>query len=182
MNTLNSDLIKDFNRHLDSGIQDNINGYFIVACQYKATLEDIEYMVNNGANPNVMEDQAFIDVCRRDNPRMVQHFIDKYNVNINAQNGRALISALANHCTDNVKILLNAGIKISQDAIKTICRHDGGHMLEMLLQYYPMHDEITKLIIQYKIDQDESFGKMLRTLHKSGTDFNSVIGQIFTPN
>ena len=63
---------------------------FLHLCYWNGSLEAIQFMIKYGCDPHMNDDEPFIKSCANQNIDVPLYFIDKYNVNINSQNGKAL--------------------------------------------------------------------------------------------
>ena len=104
-------VIEEFNELLLNGNQDTINKFFLSKC-ISGTLEEIRYMVENGANPRIHDDKAFINSCGIKQEIML-YYLNECGANINAQNSEALRTAIWTNNISNIKLLINNGIIIT---------------------------------------------------------------------
>ena len=118
MASLKSDTILEFNKLVDEGDWTRINIFFINAC-YDASMEEIKYMIENGADPRYQEDMPLINACTQIPKEIVLYFINEHGANINAIDGRPLNAATRYGCIENMRILIDAGAKITDDIVET---------------------------------------------------------------
>lgn len=109
---------------------------------YRLSFENIKFMVELGANP--IHHDVLEYACQCEDSQILLYLINECGCDVNAEDSEYLSSAIQNNYLINIKILLDAGIKISDDDI-----------------YYALgHDESTNLLIQYGVDP-ERIGKIL---------------------
>lgn len=73
------------------------------------TLDIFEYLVNQGANPDFPSGTLLILACTFCHTETIRHLVEKYGVNIHAQNEGALTAAIEYSHLDTVKYLIERG-------------------------------------------------------------------------
>lgn len=118
---------ENFMKVVDENDQEKLNKYLISEIEKLAemdttlTLDDIKFMIENGADPRYNDDDAFILSCRCADTNIMLYFINNWNVDINAQDSGGLYSAIACYRNANFKLLLECGIKIPDILFSFIC-------------------------------------------------------------
>ena len=118
--------IKLFNECLETNDWDKINEHFIHCCSTSATLEEIRYMVDNGANPRANGDFPFYRSSWKDT-NILLYFINECGVDINTRNGIALEKAIYNNNVELIKLLIDMGAnpRINDDKLfRVSCKHN----------------------------------------------------------
>ena len=161
------------------------------------SLEEIRILFNMGADPRYNDDTFFITLCSYvDDPEVLSTLIDEYKWDINAQNSNALIYAINYYKYDIVKLLLDRGSLVTNDAILTsfnridIFVENGqshGHVttkyLDLLIEYGSDIVRIAKLLVDEIFKKTESYHESMqknklvicKKLINMGIDMNQMI-------
>lgn len=181
-----SGIIEKFNKLLEKNDSDAINRYFVSKC-YSCNLEEIKYMVDNGADPRYNNDQPFVELCRSPCISIPLYFLKEYGADINAQNGQALENACYCNNYDLIDILIRNGIFITNDAIKLAINTDAYESLNVFIAsgvnpqivadllfvriFYPNYEE-------YGIPSQEFIYSTVLFLRENGIDFNKTVDNV----
>jgi hypothetical protein len=179
MSAVESTRINEFNELLEQNKWDEINKYFLETCKWNGgSFEEIKYMVDHGANPRMEDDMPFVLACGR-SKEIAQYFLNEHGARIDAQNNGALVEAAGAHRIQTMKMLLEAGIKVTPEVFKCICEYDGNREVEVLLEYGYDPQELASECLKGYILKNEIAFSMMKSFHKHGLDFNQFFEKIF---
>lgn len=157
--------------------------HFLFKCEY-GSVDYIKYLISLGMDPRLDNDTPFIKSCSRTTPEMMLFFLNEYYADINAQNGKAMVYAIGNHCLETINILLDNGIILTDKAIREIFRCDGSSVMKLLLQRGEDPERLFRIFLEeyFNKDNDIAANEMLKYFDKYGTDFNAAIKQFNATN
>lgn len=167
--------------------QEIIDDFLVDAIYENCTLDDIIFMIDNGANPRCNDDRLFLVACAHSDTKILLYLINNWNVNINTHDGHALVNTIfyyRNHHNTNtstIKLLLECGIKISDDAIRNAVHES--EVIDLLMPYVdPQY--IGKIFIEKIFNELDNIGQSFikdtfEKLIKNGIDFNAILSQKF---
>ena len=177
-----------FEKVLNGNDKELLEEYFLTIVRFwnLNTLESVKYMVSRGVNPRMQNDKPFIIACGT-TPQRMSYFLDECGADLDAQDSRGLIRAIACDCRYNIIALLNRGITITENVILMAFKEDYNFdTIELFLNCRVDHAYLTRLYIKYCLfGRDcESGGwgysstmKMLKALRAKGIDLNKAIDE-----
>lgn len=133
-----------------------------ICSSYEVTLPIIKMIVEAGANPRYKNDQAFINSGCARNPDITKYFLTECDVDVNAQNGEALVEACGSHYWMVTRILLDHDVKITDKAI------------QMATEWHS--DENVIMLLKHGVDPNLIFEKALRTVINKDNWISRIFG------
>jgi len=103
----------------------------INACNWNPTLDWIKYLIDNGADIHLQNDEALIEASRKKKSEVIKYLIEK-GAKINAQNGFVLRKAVI---TDNAKLvefLVNKGANIYSEIMDLAIKRGKESIIKLL--------------------------------------------------
>lgn len=170
---------KRFNELLVEGDQYKINCHFSGICWDKVTVEEIRYLVDNGANPRFNNDKPFVMCCRCNSVDVLLLFINEYGANINGQDGEALTMAVREKNYEAFKFLIESGITVSDKLIETVFRSNENKFIQIMIEFGVPVERIAKIYWKYLISEFDFVINKLNLFNKNGLDLNQSIGKFF---
>jgi hypothetical protein len=170
-----------FNFLLEENNLNKINDFCLLH-SVSATLQDIIYMVDNGADPHYKNDSMLIQVASSHEKETLLYLINQCGVDINAQNGKALVESIYNKNKSVMIFLLDSGIYISDDAIDLAIHYNDHRYVETLIKYGVPIERIGDIFWKkYLVDYDFIINK-IHLMTKNGLDVNQSIVNYFRQN
>ena len=165
---------------VNSGIQTDIDNYFISVLQREnITLDDIKFMVENGANPRANNDQLFVDSCAFEDINIPIYFINVHGVNIRAHNEGAFSNALFYQRKSTCKMLVDNGAVITDDIITNIVVDNKYYLFDLLGELGVETDRIAKIFLEFNFNLKHSKEQfmMLKNLSNNCDNLGEIIAQ-----
>lgn len=173
-----------FQKFLDvvnTGNQSEINKRFIGQMIYEHTLDEIKFMIENGADPRYNNDEAFLRICTSRDLNIPLYFINDCNADVNVNNSIALEYAIEFGNINNVKLLLESGINITDEAIRKTGTARNANPVEIirLLMDYVDHERVNNCVLA-KISKNISKNdkKIIKYLIENGTDRDDILNKL----
>lgn len=160
--------------------QEELDLHFVTSCSNKdITLDDVEFMVYNGANPRSHDDLAFIHSCASTDINIPLFFINNCGADIHSQNDKAVRYALLYVRNEICKMLVDNGVIISDEVIKSIVATLQYDSFQLLLDVGINPERIAKIFFDYNFNKthSEELFMMLKLLFDFGINFNQIIAE-----
>ena len=141
----------------------------------KLTVDIIELFINIGLEPKYNNDEIFVESCKSKDISTTQYLINNYCININAHDGEALVAALNKKNKDTVKLLLEHGIKITDQHIR-LAIEQNDEFIEMLIEHGNVsHEQVARILVKKAFSYNKRIPKLLV---ENGVDFNQLIREV----
>lgn len=160
------------NSNCNYNIEPNIlnDGLIKLAHVIELTIDDISLLENLGADLRHNDDELFVTSCCWKTTTVPNYLLDRYHCNINASNSRALTNAISHNAIDNIKMLLERGIEISESSMLTAFRQPS---VLLVTSYVNDPVFVAKLFVRQCITCIDK--KSAKKLVESGFDINKAI-------
>lgn len=166
-----SNIFQRFMDVVNTGDQEKINDQFVHEMYFTRTLDEIKFMINNGADPRHLNDHAFISACCMNDVNIILYFINEHNVDINTHDGTALESAIYCSNVNNMKLLLEYGIIVTDRAIQEIITvNNSVEKLKILIDYVGQQRVAECILDKICKSFPEDYKNIVKNLIESGTD------------
>lgn len=177
MDTYN--LHQKIDRLFEGNNKKSINTFFYGLCETpKKYLNEIKYMVDLGVDARMDDDQAFVISCRFGDVLSTNYFLSEIGVDINTQNGWALVEACHRNNEIVVEILLQNNIvvtdKVIDQIIDSVVNYNAGSMIKVLLKYCNCGERVLK---KYFDTLDDGDFLLLKHTYEAGVDFGKVLSE-----
>lgn len=152
---------KKFTKMMDE-YPEQANGIFIDTCIKINSVDEIKEFVKLGINlhdKNIL-DSAFVNSCSCGNINIPLYLLEK-GADINAKNGQAIVRACRYDQWDNLKMLLNRGIKMTQYNIVHI-------------SYQPTYEIALQIMLDHGIDPQLITNLLLEGLVKNSVHKDAI--------
>jgi len=165
---------------LDTGDQDAVDKYFIDKMHYNLLLQQIEFMIDHGANPRYNNDKPFVLSCANIDINVPRYFINNWNVDINAHDGEAMMNAMYEERLATIKLLLDCNITLTDGVITTSVELRLLDTIELFINYSVDPQHIGKLYMEKMLENryTKPFSQVISRLSKNNVDFNEIFRQI----
>lgn len=174
-----TDFFQNFMNVVATGDQSEIDKQFLHNMRSKRTLDEIKFMIDNGANPRYDDDTAFLLACTMSDTNILLYFISDCNVNINTLSGFALEQAIWSESIDNVKLLLENGIKVTDRAIQRVATQDNSvELLKILMNYVDQQRVIECISKKICYSLLASYQDIIKFLVQNGTDYGTIFNRL----
>jgi len=155
------------------GNQEQMDFYLMNSCQGGASFDDIRFMVDNGANPLANNSKAFCYACGIEDVSVAQYFIYHHRVDLNSFGEEAMSCALSNKRREICKLLMDNGVEITDENIKSVANGISVDAFNILLELGIDPERIAKIFMKYNF-----YGNILTILKlfiENNVDLNQTV-------
>lgn len=138
----------------------------------KLTCDEIRQFINLGADPRFAQDSCFILSCREPSSEIPLFFINECGCDINAQRSAALYEAICHQSDQNIQLLLDLNITVTDDVIGEAYNNQYEKYFPLLIKYGVDIERIAQITLGLN---SSKYVNMLHWLMTNGIDFNKLI-------